>query len=160
VNKLKIYYPQLKVLTFKKINILLTIHVVNIGQIVYLNQSIYNGTKITCQFGQSLEVLLIPKYIDLTTQDDMSFEIKSGADTKACTGEIITYKIKPLLNTLMSWGTSITQCVEGKYFIDEQRFGSDKFWHHWHHFEEVQDGVLMKDILHYALPFGFLGEII
>jgi len=90
----------------------------------------------------------------------MSFKIKSGADTKACTGEIVTYRINPLLNILMSLVNSITQCVEGKYFTDEQRFGSDKFWHHWHHFEEVQDGVLMKDILHYALPFGFLGEII
>jgi hypothetical protein len=54
----------------------------------------------------------------------MSFEIKSGADTKACTGEIITYKINPLLNILMSLVTSITQCVEGKYFVDAQRFGS------------------------------------
>jgi ligand-binding SRPBCC domain-containing protein len=60
----------------------------------------------------------------------------------------------------MSLVNSINQCVEGKYFVDAQRFGPYKFWHHQHHFEEVQDGVLMKDILHYALPFGPIGDLI
>jgi ligand-binding SRPBCC domain-containing protein len=100
-----------------------------------------------------------PKNLDLITPDDMSFQIISGADSKAYAGQLITYKIKPILNIPMNWVTEITQCVEGKYFIDEQRFGPYKFWHHQHHFEITNEGVLMKDILHYALPFGFLGEM-
>jgi len=100
-----------------------------------------------------------PKNLDLITPDDMSFEIKSGAETKTYAGQIITYKIKPLLNIPMNWVTEITQCVEGQYFIDEQRFGPYKFWHHQHHFMKTEGGVLMQDILHYALPFGPLGEL-
>lgn len=100
-----------------------------------------------------------PKNLDLITPDDMSFEIKSGADHKAYAGQIITYRIKPIMNIPMNWVTEITQCIDQKYFIDEQRFGPYAFWHHQHHFEETYEGVLMKDILYYGLPFGFLGEL-
>lgn len=100
-----------------------------------------------------------PKNLDSITPDDMSFQILSGADTRAYAGQIITYKIRPILNIPMYWVTEITQCKELSYFIDEQRFGPYKFWHHQHHFTETKNGVLMKDILHYALPFGWLGEL-
>lgn len=100
-----------------------------------------------------------PKNLDMLTPDDMSFNIISGADDKAYAGQLITYKIKPLFNIPMNWVTEITQCVHQKYFIDEQRFGPYKFWHHQHHFKEVQDGIIMKDVLNYALPLGVLGEI-
>ena len=46
-----------------------------------------------------------------------------------------------------------------KYFIDEQRFGPYSLWHHQHHFEATDGGVLMTDIVHYKLPFWFLGDI-
>ena len=100
-----------------------------------------------------------PRNLDLITPDDMSFKIISGANSKAYAGQVISYQIKPLLNIPMNWVTEITQCVDKKYFIDEQRFGPYKFWHHQHHFEETEDGVLMNDMLHYALPFSFIGEI-
>jgi ligand-binding SRPBCC domain-containing protein len=32
-------------------------------------------------------------------------------------------------------------------------------WHHQHHFKEVDGGVEMTDIVHYKLPFWFLGDI-
>jgi len=100
-----------------------------------------------------------PKNLDLITPEDMSFKIISGAYSKAYAGQLITYKIKPMMNIPMTWVTEITHCIEGEYFIDEQRFGPYKFWHHQHHFQETKEGVLMKDILHYALPFGFIGEL-
>ena len=100
-----------------------------------------------------------PKNLDLITPEDMSFQIISGAEERAYAGQVITYRIKPVLNIPMNWVTEITQCVPGRYFIDEQRFGPYKFWHHQHHFLETTDGVLMKDILHYALPYGFLGAL-
>lgn len=100
-----------------------------------------------------------PDNLNEITPEDMSFKILSGAGERMFAGQIITYKIKPLLNIPMNWVTEIVQVVEGKYFIDEQRFGPYAFWHHRHHFEEHEDGVMMRDTLHYALPMGFLGEI-
>lgn len=107
---------------------------------------------------EAWEFFSSPKNLDLITPEDMSFEIISGADAKAYAGQVISYKIKPIFNISMNWVTEITQCVDRKYFIDEQRFGPYKFWHHQHHFKEEKDGVIMTDILHYALPFGILGE--
>ena len=43
-------------------------------------------------------------------------------------------------------------------FIDEQRFGPYLFWHHQHHFEATSEGVLMTDIVHYALRFDPLSR--
>lgn len=115
--------------------------------------------KLPITLNEAWEFFSSPKNLDLITPDDMSFQIISGADSKTYAGQLITYKIKPLLNVPMNWVTEITQCVEGRYFIDEQRFGPYKFWHHQHHFEATKNGVLMMDILHYALPFGFLGGL-
>ena len=49
----------------------------------------------------------------------------------------------------MSWVTEITQCKENEYFIDEQRFGPYKFWHHKHFINEVPGGIEMEDVLDY-----------
>ncbi len=101
-----------------------------------------------------------PKNLNELTPEDMSFEILSGADEKAYAGQIITYRIRPIMNVPMTWVTEITHCVERKYFIDVQRFGPYKFWHHQHHFTEIPEGVVMTDILHYALPFGWIGRLL
>lgn len=44
-------------------------------------------------------------------------------------------------------------------FVDEQRFGPYRFWHHQHLFEETEGGVEVTDLIHYALPLGPLGRI-
>lgn len=115
--------------------------------------------KLPISLNHAWQFLSTPKNLDNITPEDMSFQIISGADEKAYAGQVIRYKIRPLFNIPMNWVTEITQCVENKYFIDEQRFGPYKFWHHQHHIEETPDGVMMRDILHYALPFGWLGEL-
>jgi ligand-binding SRPBCC domain-containing protein len=55
--------------------------------------------------------------------------------------------------------TEITHVADGKYFIDEQRFGPYSLWHHQHHFKQIPGGVEMTDIVHYKIPFWFLGDI-
>ena len=72
---------------------------------------------------------------------------------------IITYKITPLLGIKMNWMTEITHVREGEYFADEQRFGPYALWHHQHHFKEIDGGVLMNDILNYAIPYGVIGRL-
>lgn len=100
-----------------------------------------------------------PKNLNELTPEDMSFQILSGAEEKAYAGQIITYRIRPVMDIPMNWVTEITHCIERRYFIDVQRFGPYKFWHHQHHFKEIEGGVAMTDILHYALPFGWIGQL-
>jgi ligand-binding SRPBCC domain-containing protein len=101
-----------------------------------------------------------PYNLNRITPPDMSFEILSDVkDKKMYAGMLIAYRVRPLLNIPMSWLTEITQVSDRKYFVDEQRVGPYAMWHHEHHFEEKDGGVLMTDILHYRVPFGFLGVL-
>lgn len=74
-------------------------------------------------------------------------------------GQIIEYKVSPLLKIPLYWMTEITQVQNLQYFIDEQRFGPYSLWHHQHHFKKIENGVEMTDIVHYKVPGWFLGDI-
>jgi len=73
-------------------------------------------------------------------------------------GQVIEYKVSPLFGIPLYWMTEITQVLDKKYFIDEQRFGPYSLWHHQHHFKTIDGGVEMTDIIHYKLPLWWLGD--
>ncbi len=101
-----------------------------------------------------------PENLNELTPADMSFEILSDIKDKPMyEGMLIRYKIAPMLNIKMNWCTEITHIRDREYFIDEQRFGPYALWHHEHHFKAVEGGTLMKDQLHYAIPFGPIGQL-
>ncbi len=92
----------------------------------------------------------------------LGFVITSDLSTeqKMYPGILISYTVAPLFGVKMNWLTEITHIEEKKYFVDEQRFGPFALWHHQHHFKEVPGGILMEDILNYAIPYGFIGKIV
>jgi ligand-binding SRPBCC domain-containing protein len=94
------------------------------------------------------------------TPAKLGFKIKSKHHgEKMYAGQIIAYIVKPLLGIPIYWMTEITHVEHLKFFVDEQRFGPYSFWHHQHHFKVVNGGVEMTDIVHYKVPFWFLGDI-
>jgi ligand-binding SRPBCC domain-containing protein len=103
-----------------------------------------------------------PLNLQKITPPDMSIVVTSDSDerTKIYPGMIITYKISPLLGIKFNWMTEITHVKEKEYFVDEQRFGPYALWHHQHHFKQMEGGVLMTDIVNYAIPYGFIGRIV
>jgi ligand-binding SRPBCC domain-containing protein len=101
-----------------------------------------------------------PKNLQKITPDHLGFKIISKHHgEKMYSGQIIEYKVKPVLGIPLYWMTEITHVEDKKFFIDEQRFGPYSLWHHQHHFKENDKGVEMTDIVHYKLPLGFLGDI-
>jgi ligand-binding SRPBCC domain-containing protein len=94
------------------------------------------------------------------TPPTLGFVIKSKHHgEKMYAGQIIEYTVKPLFGVPLYWMTEITHVEEGKYFVDEQRFGPYSLWHHQHHFKELPGGVEMTDVVHYKVPYWFLGEL-
>ena len=89
----------------------------------------------------------------------MGFDVKTELPEKMYEGLMIEYTVKPLLGIPMNWITEIKTVKELEFFVDEQRKGPYKIWHHEHHFKEVEGGVEMIDIVSYELPLGFLGKI-
>lgn len=101
-----------------------------------------------------------PANLEQITPASMKFRITSGDLPKQTyPGQIITYKVAPLLGIPLFWMTEITHVQQHELFVDEQRVGPYKIWHHEHHFVQQANGTLMTDIVHYALPLSFLGRL-
>lgn len=117
--------------------------------------------KLPISLEQAWDFFSSPLNLAKITPDHMGFIITSDfkEGQKMYPGMIITYKVSPLLGIKLNWMTEITNVQEGKYFVDEQRFGPYALWHHQHHFEEIKGGVHMTDIINYAIPYGFIGRI-
>lgn len=105
------------------------------------------------------EFLSDPKNLKRITPDYMGFDILSGADRSMFPGQIIQYRLTPILGIPLRWITEITHVQEGTYFVDEQRFGPYTFWHHKHFIHQTANGIMMEDIVDYKLPLGPLGWI-
>ena len=100
-----------------------------------------------------------PRNLDEITPADLGFRIVSLPGDKMYEGQIITYQVKIAPGLWLPWVTEIKSVEKGSSFIDEQRFGPYKFWHHRHTFEEIPGGVMMRDLVHYGLGFGPFGAI-
>jgi ligand-binding SRPBCC domain-containing protein len=101
-----------------------------------------------------------PKNLQKITPQKLGFQIISKHHgEKMYPGQIIEYKVSPILGIPLYWMTEITHVEDRKFFVDEQRFGPYQLWHHQHHFKETAEGVEMTDIVHYKLPLGILGDI-
>lgn len=95
---------------------------------------------------------ICPRYLD--------FQVTSPLPQRMYAGMIITYRMRPFGGVRIRWVTEITHAREPEFFVDEQRSGPYRFWHHQHHFREVADGVEMTDLVHYQLPCGRLGDLL
>jgi len=105
------------------------------------------------------EFLSNPENLSVITPPDMDFRITDSYDKKLMyPGQIICYKIKVFPFISIRWVTEITHVNNKVYFVDEQRFGPYRFWHHKHFLEEVPGGVKMTDRVHYVIPLGWIGR--
>jgi len=101
-----------------------------------------------------------PSNLTEITPSYMNFVIKTmDTSDDIYAGQMITYSVAPIAKIPLFWMTEITAVEKHRYFIDEQRRGPYKMWHHQHHFTTTEKGVEMTDIVHYELPLGILGQI-
>lgn len=108
---------------------------------------------------EAWEFLSTPRNLTDITPPQMNFKILSVDDDRSTyAGQIIAYTIQLFPLVKFRWVTEITHVSKPNYFVDEQRFGPYKFWHHQHILEPNKDGVKMTDIVTYGLPLGFLGR--
>lgn len=108
---------------------------------------------------QAWDFFSSPKNLQVITPPYLGFEIKSELPEKMYPGLFINYKVSPLLGIKLNWTTEITHVEEPHFFVDEQRVGPYRIWHHEHHFVQKDGGIEMTDIVSYQLPFGWLGRL-
>ncbi|MFN0095299.1 MAG: SRPBCC family protein [Dehalococcoidia bacterium] len=101
-----------------------------------------------------------PRNLSKITPPWLGLQLTCEPPAEMYPGLILTYTVRPIARVPMTWVTEITHVLDRRLFVDEQRFGPYRFWHHQHHFRQVPAGVEMEDIVHYAVPFGPLGDAV
>ncbi len=92
-----------------------------------------------------------PHNLKLITPPELNLVVTSNTGEDVYPGIIITYIVKPFPFTSFNWTTEITHINAPYMFVDEQRFGPYKFWHHQHHLKEINGKVENYDLVHYGV---------
>ena len=121
--------------------------------------TLYREQKLSIPLEQAWDYFSSPANLKKITPPYMRFEIISEfQNEKMFAGMLIEYIVRPLFGIPLRWVTEFTHVKEKEYFIDEQRSGPYKMWHHLHQFRIENGELIMTDRINYALPFGFLGR--
>ena len=121
--------------------------------------TLHRTQKLPITLQQAWDFIANPKNLAVITPDSMGFTTLSGDDRPMFAGQIIHYTVTPVLGIKLQWVTEITHVADKSFFVDEQRYGPYKFWHHKHFLREIPGGVEMEDIVHYKLPYGIFGRM-
>lgn len=109
---------------------------------------------------EAWEFFSSPENLAKITPPEMNFSITSGKPKKAYSGQIISYRVNVLKFFRLNWVTEIKNVEFERYFVDEQRFGPYKMWHHEHLIESIDNNnCKMIDIVSYKIPFGIIGKL-
>ncbi len=96
-----------------------------------------------------------PRNLAEITPDSLGFQVVTpDLPGEIYPGLMIEYRVRPLAGLPLTWLTEITRVERHTCFIDEQRVGPYRIWHHEHYFRELDGGRMeIHDRLHYVLPF-------
>ena len=94
--------------------------------------------------------------LEAITPPWLGFRIRSPLPVAMRPDARIDYTIR-LGPVPMRWRTRIALWEPGARFVDVQERGPYARWEHTHEFKAIGNGVLMRDVVRYSLPFGPLG---
>lgn len=89
------------------------------------------------------------------TPSFLSFSVVSEGEIDMRPGTLIDYRLR-VRGVPLRWQSEITAWDPPFRFVDEQRRGPYRVWHHEHTFEEVEGGVLARDKVRYDHLGGWL----
>ena len=84
------------------------------------------------------------------TPPNLHLEILTPAPIEMGVGTRIDYRLK-LHGIPIRWQSEITEWNPPYDFADEQRRGPYRLWRHTHTFEETENGVIVGDVVEYAV---------
>ncbi len=89
----------------------------------------------------------------------LGFRILDMDSDPISAGTEIRYRLR-LHGIPIHWRTEIRHWDAPYRFVDVQRSGPYKLWHHTHRFEAHEGRTKMIDVVRYRLPFGVLGRLV
>ena len=106
------------------------------------------------------EFFATPRNLDTLTPPRLRIQIVGDVAPRMYPGQLIEYRIGLLPGISTRWLTEITHVREGEWFVDEQRFGPYRLWHHEHAFTPAPGGVRMTDHVAYEVGWGPIGRLV
>lgn len=95
--------------------------------------------------------------LELITPPWLRFHIVTLRPIEMRPGTRIDYQLR-IRSFPMRWQSEITAWEPPHRFVDEQRRGPYRLWHHEHNFERRDGGTLCRDAVRYAVPFDRLSH--
>ena len=96
--------------------------------------------------------------LDTLTPPWLHFEILTPRPLEMKVGALIDYRLR-LRGLPIRWQSEISDWTPPRQFVDEQRRGPYRLWHHTHTFAEVDGGgTAVRDIVRYRVPGGALAN--
>ena len=89
----------------------------------------------------------------------LGFKILNVTPGPLTKGSEIRYSLQ-LHGIPIHWRTEIRTWIPPFRFVDIQRSGPYRLWHHTHTFQAHGNSTRMTDVVRYTLPFGILGRIV
>ena len=110
-----------------------------------------------------------PDKVKLVVESGANSEamVERGVDPATIAGKgsqiVISFRLLPFLPFRGRWTAEILEYEPLSHFVDEQRSGPMRSWHHRHSFRSKvrngREGTIVGDEVDYELPFGILGRI-
>lgn len=89
----------------------------------------------------------------------LNFEVLGKSTREIGEGTLIDYRLK--LNGIpLGWQSRIENWEPARHFVDTQVKGPYSYWRHAHEFIPLASGTLMRDVVRYRLPLGWLGSVV
>ena len=102
-----------------------------------------------------------PRNLEKITPLELNFIIRRDLPPEIYPGLLIEYTVSPLLGIPLTWLTEIVQVDAPHRFVDEQRIGPYRLWHHEHFFRTLPEGgTEVHDLVTYVPPLGPLGALL
>jgi ligand-binding SRPBCC domain-containing protein len=95
--------------------------------------------------------------LELLTPPWMHFHVLTPRPIEMRPGAVIKYRLR-IHGLPLGWRSEITAWDPPHRFVDEQRRGPYRLWHHEHSFEPRDGGTVCRDHVRYAVPFDFFSH--
>jgi ligand-binding SRPBCC domain-containing protein len=89
----------------------------------------------------------------------LSFRVVTPEPVEMASGTLIDYRLR-LHGLPLRWTSRIELWEEERRFVDAQVHGPYRLWRHLHEFVPVSRGTCVRDRVEYALPLGWLGDLL
>jgi ligand-binding SRPBCC domain-containing protein len=104
------------------------------------------------------EFFSMARNLERITPPWLRFEVRTPEPVRMEVGSLIDYRLR-YRGIPLGWTSEIEVWRPGREFVDRQLRGPYGLWHHRHTFAQTDAGTLVEDEVHYAAPFGMLGEL-